>query len=202
MFCDEIEYADVSLHIPHIMQTLYDEQILSSTSLVELRDAFRVNQMQCKAWLLQQLHGVSHDSRILVVGSWIGFTSYCLFKLGYERITEVDPDVRLEEFAKRVNSLNPRFCHFSCDVNDLDMKLYDVVINTSCEHISDNRWFDAIKPGTIVVLQSTNIKWHDHVNVANSVEHFKTQYPLKYTYADELKLNETCSRYMIIGEKL
>lgn len=203
MHSSEIEYADITRHIPHIIQTLYNEEILSSTSLVELRDAFRPNQMQSKAWLFNNLPQLNKSSRILIIGSWIGFTSYCFYKAGFSKITEVDLDKRLEAMTKLVNIENREFCHYTCDVNNLNrISQYDVIVNTSSEHILNNKWFDNIKVGATVIIQSTNLKMDDHPNTVDSVQELKSKYPLKHIhYADELVYNTTYSRYMLIGEK-
>lgn len=198
----DIDYSSVAVHIPYVMQSLYPEQIRLSTSLVEMRDAFRINQMQGKAWLLDQIKEVDRNSTILVVGSWFGFTSYCLYKMGFKFITETDPDIRLELMSNYLNRENVNFRHFNKDVNDLDMLPYDLVINTSCEHISNNNWFNNIPTGKLVLLQSTNFKCDDHINVVSSVEEMKSKYLLNYKYANELKFNPQFSRFMLYGEKV
>lgn len=201
MNCDEVNYGYVCEHIPHVMQSLYVSDILDSTSLAEIRDAFRINQMQGKAWLLDNIKHVDRNARVLVVGSWLGYTSYCLFKEGFTNITETDPDSRLEKMARHINLENPSFRHFNHDVNDLNLSNFDLIINTSCEHIEDNRWFDNIKSGTLVALQSTDFKCDDHVNTVENLQEMKDKYPLTYTYADELSFNKIFTRYMVIGVK-
>jgi hypothetical protein len=202
MNCEDIKYDYVAAHIPQVMQSLYQPQILNSTTLVEIRDAFRINQMQGKAWLLENIKHIDRNVPVLVVGSWTGFTSYCLYKEGFTTIVETDIDIRLERMACTVNLPNNSFVHLNKDVNDMDLSRYGLIINTSCEHIEDNRWFDNVKPGTILALQSTNFKCPDHVNTVENLEEMKTKYPLNNTYADELVFNQVFSRFMVIGEKL
>jgi hypothetical protein len=201
MKCEEVKYDYVSAHIPHFMQSLYAPENLDSTTLVEVRDAFRINQMQGKAWLLNNIKHVNRSTNVLVVGSWLGFISYCLFKEGFRYITETDPDSRLENLAKHVNIPNTNFVHLSKDVNELDLSNYGLIINTSCEHIDDDSWFDNVKPGTILALQSTNFKCEDHINTVETLEEMKSKYPLKYSYAEELVFNKIFSRYMVVGVK-
>ena len=202
MNSEEINYDSICAHIPYVIQTLYNPNILVSTTLVEIRDAFRIHQMQGKAWLLDNIQHVDRNSKVLVIGSWLGFSSYCLYKEGFKNITETDPDSRLELMARYVNKENKSFKHLNNDVNDIDLSEYDLVINTSCEHISDNSWFDKIKPETTVVLQSTNLKCPDHVNTVDSLVHMKMKYPLKLTYSDKLVFSPTFTRYMLIGQKV
>jgi hypothetical protein len=158
--------------------------------------------MQGKAWLLDNIKNVDRNTRVLVVGSWLGFTSYCLYKEGFTFITETDIDSRLEKMARHVNMSNDKFKHLNDDVNTLDLSNYGLIINTSCEHIEDNRWFDNVKSGTLLALQSTNFKCPDHVNTVNNLEEMQRKYPLKYSYVDDLVFNPMFSRYMVVGEKM
>ena len=202
MQSNNIDYSTICEYIPTVLQSLYVEDILKSVSLTEIRDAFRINQMQGKAWLFDQLKDVDRTSKVMVIGSWLGFTSYCLYKMGFKFITETDPDSRLTHISKHINAPNPNFLHLQKDVNDLDLSKYDLVISTSCEHIGNNSWFNNIKPGALVALQSTNLKWHDHVNTVNSVDELKNQFKLDYHYADEMFFNPMFTRYMVIGNKI
>lgn len=201
MNVEEINYDSICSYIPHVIETLFNPNILGSTTLEEIRDAFRVNQMQGKAWLLENIQHVDRNSKVLVIGSWLGFTSYCLYKEGFTHITETDPDSRLELMSRYINKQNKSFKHLNDDVNDLDVSEYDLIINTSCEHIRDNTWFDRIKSGTTLVLQSTNLKCDDHVNTVDSLIHMKMKYPLKLSYSDKLVFNPSFTRFMLIGQK-
>ena len=182
MNSDEIDYSSVAIHIPRAIQALYLPNVLHSITLEEFRDCFRIHQMQGKAWLFQNISNVDKNSKVLVVGSWLGFTSYCLFKNGFSYIHETDLDIRLSSISLGINSDNPNFMHMCDDVNHVKIDDYDLIINTSCEHIENQSWFHKIKPGSTVVLQSTNLKHDDHYNIANSLDEFIKQYPLEYSY--------------------
>lgn len=194
-------YEFVCSHIPHVIQSLYIPEVLESTTLVEIRDALRPNQIQCKAWLLEQLVDVDRSSKVLVIGSWIGFTSYCLHKMGFTYIAEVDPDRRLEPIAHHINHENSNFIHISRDVNDVDVSTFDVVINTSCEHISNNKWFNSIRSGCLVILQSTDFVSDDHVNTVSGLNDMQEKYPLTCCYMGEKQFSPMFTRYMICGTK-
>jgi len=198
---DDIDYSKLCVYIPHVLQSLYTQEALNATNLKEIKDAFRVDQLQCKAWMLKQLTSVDRNSKILVIGSWLGFTSYCLYKMGFKYITETDPDPRLTLISNFINSENYDFVHLDNDVNKIDLSAYNLIINSSCEHISNDQWFEKIKIGTMVALQSTNLKWHDHVNTVESLKELQEKYNLNYRYLGELEFN-SYSRYMIVGEKI
>ena len=61
-----VNYEFVTRYIPDVMNAMYNEQAAEPLSLFEIRDAFRVKQMQSKAWLLSQVRDLSKDKRILV----------------------------------------------------------------------------------------------------------------------------------------
>lgn len=196
----QINYQFVAGLIPTVMNALYNDTASTALSLQEIRDAFRIKQMQSKAWLIDKIKNsnIDQDSNILIIGSWIGFTSLCLTELGFKNITETDPDQRLELFSKHLNRFNKSFVHESKDVNQLDMHKFNVVINTSCEHILDNSWFSRIQPGTKVFLHSNNLPGYDHVNTCESVDEMISKYPMKLEYAGSLNL-ESYTRFMLVG---
>jgi hypothetical protein len=158
--------------------------------------------MQGKTWLLDELKNYCLDKTVpvLVIGSWFGFTSFCLWKLGFTNITEVDPDGRLTVFAKHLNRFNKQFKHVTADVNDINLNDYELIINPSSEHIINNTWFDGIGTGSLVILHSTNMPAEDHANLCDNVEEMKTKYPLDILYAGTLDLDQY-KRFMLIGYK-
>jgi hypothetical protein len=159
--------------------------------------------MQSKAWLTQTFASQNLDKNVcvLVVGGWLGFTSWCLFKMGYNNITEIDIDDRLHDFSSHMNRFNGSFRHQIADVNDIDISKYNVVINTSCEHILYNAWYDRIVAGTTMILQSNNIDVFDHINKCNSLDEMIGKYPMTLTYGGELNYGDGTSRFMLAGKK-
>lgn len=196
-----IDYARPAGYIPEVMNALFNDDVFESTDLKEMRDAFRVKQMQGKAWLLDAVEKYCNkDARILVIGSWFGFTSFCLWKMGYHNITEVDPDGRLEKFANHLNRFNKDFKHLTADVNDIELD-YDVVINPSSEHIADHSWFNRMPQDTLMFIHSTDYISDDHPNICTSLEETKALYPLDFKFCQTLDL-DYYKRFMVIGVKL
>jgi hypothetical protein len=80
----------------------------------------------------------------------------------------------------------------------------DVVINTSCEHITQEQydtWLNKLSNNTILVLQSNNYNIPEHIRTAVDLEEFKKQCGLKnMLYSGELHL-PMYNRFMIIGTK-
>jgi hypothetical protein len=196
-------YPEICSLIPEFMNSLYNDDSLNATDLKEIRDAFRVKQMQGKVELLKKISElVNKDSNILLIGSWIGFTSFCLYKLGYNNVHEVDPDSRLNPITNHLNRFNKNFKHFDNDVNNIDISSYTCIVNTSCEHISDNRWFDSINHQSLIFLQSTDYQSWDHTNTCNSIQDMISKYPLdNILYANTLEL-QTYNRFFLVGTKI
>jgi hypothetical protein len=196
----DIDINFVSSMIPVFMNALYDEESLKSVSLEEIRDAFRLKQIQSKSWLIDKVKDIDRDLPLLVIGSWLGFTSLCLHKLGFSSIDEIDADPRLSRISNHVNRFNKKFQHFSHDVNELDLSKYKVIINTSCEHINDNTWYDNIIPGTKIILHSNNLLGYDHVNICQDLGEMIKKYPMKIYYSGSLDF-QSYKRFMLVGEK-
>ena len=77
----------------------------------------------------------------------------------------------------------------------------DVIINTSCEHITQEQydlWLSGHPQNSLMVLQSNNYDIPEHVRTAGNLEEFKTQCGIDVAWAGELEL-PLYTRYMIIG---
>jgi hypothetical protein len=80
----------------------------------------------------------------------------------------------------------------------------DVVINTSCEHITQEQydtWLSGMPYNTLLVLQSNNYEIPEHVRTAKDLEEFKSQSGIKVLWAGELEL-PLYKRFMIIGRNV
>jgi hypothetical protein len=78
----------------------------------------------------------------------------------------------------------------------------DIVINTSCEHITQEQyttWLDKRTRDQLLVLQSNNYDIPEHVRTANSLDEFKEQSHIDVMWAGELEL-PLYTRWMIIGK--
>jgi hypothetical protein len=77
----------------------------------------------------------------------------------------------------------------------------DVVINTSCEHITQDQyelWLSRMPCDSLLVLQSNNYDIPEHVRTAQSLEEFKSQCGINVVWAGELVL-PMYTRWMVIG---
>jgi hypothetical protein len=180
---------------------------------VDMYDALSKGQLSSKVWALENLFKyLDHkDPKIAVCGGWYGTLSALALShshYGQFRPTfySIDIDPNCEIIANKINSRFVRsstFCAITSDMYDIDYAPYDVVVNTSCEHIHDiEKWLSKLRQGTLVVLQSNNFTSHDeHINCVNSIEEFREKAPLsRIYYAGEMNI-PLYTRYLLVGEK-
>jgi len=184
------------------------------------RDVFSNGQIDSKLWLCRELEklGLIKPQRIWILGGWYATTAFLLLsreKLPIDHIRSYDIDPECESVADMINEnwclQDWKFKAFTADANNLEYIYradYDkpsLVINTSCEHFERMDWFDRIPDGTLVALQSNNLKHDEDTNSINSI----AEMVLKYQFSDllyhgELKfeyVDNNFTRFMTIGIK-
>lgn len=116
-------------------------------------------------------------------------------------VTMIDIDPRCARFVKEVNSNNSMINAITGDMYKYNYT-EDVIINTSCEHISDiESWVKLIPPGKIVVLQSNNARnIQGHINCVDSELELAEMAGLSnILYSGHLEM-PMYTRFMVIGE--
>ena len=191
-------------YIPKFLDMLYDEEILKNLSLAEMRDAFHTNQIQSKKEAILGFDTISKNATsVLYIGSWLGFLTRVLIEK-YPSINfyEVDMDTRCKEVSGRFNYTFKNYLgHESTNIDKFKaINEFDTVINLSCEHMTTD-WYNRIKPGTQLIIQSNNLVIDDHINNCKSLDDFKSKYPLsEIKHSQTLKLN-VFDRFTIAGIK-
>jgi hypothetical protein len=191
-------------HLHHWMQA-----IRQSPDPMRTMDAFWSGQLKSKEWLIEALStqfSVKDDPvSIEIHGGWVGVLASMLFQsaVPIKRITSIDIDPTCESVATMMNKgeeITGRFQAITCDMCDL-ISFVDVVINTSCEHITQEQyeiWLGKRQDNQLLVLQSNNYNIEEHVRTAESLEEFKTQCGVNALWAGQLEL-PLYTRWMIIG---
>lgn len=186
------------------------DAIRNSNDRYRTLESFWKGQVYSKIWLIDNLKQFIDNApnRIVIHGGWNGVLSSLLFNsnINIENIVSVDIDPNCKEIATTVNKkyeMQGKFMAVTKDMKDFD---YDqkptVVINTSCEHVSDTaliEWFSKIPKNTIVVLQSNNFfELTEHINCVNSVEELSRKFPLNNPRCYSFETAKY-TRYMVIG---
>lgn len=178
-------------------------------------DCFSHGQITSKVWLCDELEKyLPNNSQIAILGGWyniLGFMLLTKFSSKIAKLTSIDIDNSTKSIADKITDtwLRNIVTNVIADVNTVDLKDYNVVINCSPEHMYENYWFNNIKKETIVCIQSSNITIQTDpwlvVNPNISLKNLCNKYTLSNLfYNDELPIvydNWGYKRFMIIGQK-
>jgi hypothetical protein len=193
-------------HLHYWMQA-----IRQSPDPLRTMDAFWSGQIKSKEWLIEalsmQFSVKDNPVSIEIHGGWVGVLASMLFQshIPIKYICSVDIDPICEPIATMMNKgeeMTGKFRAVTADMCAIRSDA-DVIINTSCEHITQEQyelWLSGHPQNSLIVLQSNNYRISEHVRIANSLDEFKEQSQLTILHASELKL-PLYTRYMIIGKK-
>jgi hypothetical protein len=188
-------------HLHYWMQA-----IRQSEDPIRTMDAFWSGQLKSKEWLITNLRkNVNKFVSIDIHGGWVGVLASMLFQsdiyVNSIRSIDIDPSCepiatmmnKQEEIAGKFRAVTADMCAIRSDA--------DVIINTSCEHITQEQfdlWKSGMPHNSLLVLQSNNYDIPEHIRIAKDIEHFIEQSQVKVQWAGELKL-PLYTRFMIIG---
>jgi hypothetical protein len=184
------------------------QAIRQSPDPMRTMDAFWSGQLKSKEWLITNLR--KHVKKFVTVdihGGWVGTLASLLFQSDVPviNIRSVDIDPTCEPIATMMNKQEEIVGKFRAVTADMCAirSDADVVINTSCEHITQEQydlWLSGMPYNSLLVLQSNNYNIPEHVRIANSLEEFKQQCSINVIWAGELEL-PLYTRYMVIGKQ-
>jgi hypothetical protein len=186
------------------------QAIRQSPDPMRTMDAFWQGQLGSKEWLIRSLnYWIDDFVTVDIHGGWVGVLASLLFQSEtgprYKHIRSVDIDPTCEPTATMMNKkeeIAGRFRAVTADMCDIRSDA-DVIINTSCEHITQNQfnlWKAGVPYNSLLVLQSNNYDIPEHVRTASSLEEFKNQCDINVLWSGELKL-PLYTRYMVIGKQ-
>jgi hypothetical protein len=196
-------------HLHYWMQAIRE-----SPDPLRTMDAFWQGQLKSKEWLIDilsmalQQHTVSSSPvSIEIHGGWVGVLASMLFQsnIPIKRIASLDIDPTCESVATMMNKaeeIEGKFQAITGDMCNL-ISVVDVVINTSCEHITQEQyevWLGKRTADQLLVLQSNNYIIDEHIRLAGSLEEFKEQSHINVLWSGELIL-PLYTRWMLIGKK-
>jgi hypothetical protein len=191
-------------HLHYWMQA-----IRQSDDPMRTMDAFWSGQLNSKEWLITNLRkNVNKFVSIDIHGVWFGVLASMLFQsdIYVKNIRSIDIDPTCEPIATMMNKkeeIAGKFRAVTADMCAIRSDA-DVVINTSCEHITQDQydlWLSGMPYNTLLVLQSNNYNIPEHVRIANDLDEFKTQSKINVVWAGELEL-PLYKRFMIIGRNV
>jgi hypothetical protein len=189
-------------HLHYWMQA-----IRQSPDPMRTMDAFWSGQLKSKEWLITNLRkNLNQVVTVDIHGGWVGVLASMLFQSDIicTHIRSIDIDPTCEPIANMMNKgeeMVGRFRAVTADMCSIRSDA-DVIINTSCEHITQEQydlWLSGHPNNSLLVLQSNNYDIPEHVRIAHSLDEFEQQCGItNVLWKGELKL-PLYTRYMIIG---
>ena len=189
-------------HLHYWMQA-----IRQSSDPMRTMDAFWTGQIKSKEWLISTLEKiVTNPVSVDICGGWVGVLASMIFqsKLTVTTIRSIDSNPECEYIANTMNNIEYNENRFKAITDNMIniRNNADVVINTCCEHITQDQyslWLSQISKKSLIVLQSNNYIIPEHIRTANSLKEFEKQTNLQnILFKDEFAL-PLYTRYMIIG---
>lgn len=192
------------------------QAIRQSEDPMRTMDAFWSGQLKSKEWLIDALELAVHPKvecvmpepfSIDIHGGWVGVLASMLFqsRITVKQIRSIDIDPSCESIATMMNKkeeITGRFRAVTADMCNIRSDA-DVVINTSCEHITQDEydlWLSGLRQDSLIVVQSNNYSIPEHVRIAETLDDFVSQSSISVLWAGKLEL-PLYTRWMIIGKK-
>jgi len=169
-------------------------------------DAFWKGQVNSKLWLIENIRPfISRPVSVDIHGGWVGVLASLMFQsdLPLTSIRSIDIDPSCQTTATMMNKaeeIQGRFMSVTADMCNVE-SIADIIINTSCEHITQEQykdWLNNTPPASLLVLQSNNYQIEEHVRIAASLEEFSEQSKINVIWKGSLEL-PLYTRWMIIG---
>ena len=184
------------------------QAIRQSPDPMRTMDAFWAGQLKSKEWLIRELRkNVKQFVSIDIHGGWVGVLASMIFQstIPVKNIRSIDIDPTCEETATMMNKgeeISGKFKAVTANMCNIRSDA-DVIINTSCEHITQDEydlWLSGLPYNSLLVLQSNNYDIPEHVRWAHSLKEFEEQSGINVIWSGELK-TQLYTRYMIIGKQ-
>jgi len=188
--------------------------------LLDILNCFGENQHKNKMWLIEKLNDYSSNELknrfvdLAILGSWYGYLFYLIkeysdFKfISNVRLYDLDKDTKKLGSLFFTKDYHSQLKFITKDIKDIDFsqEIFNIIINTSCEHMSKetiHTYLNTVRPGVICVLQSNDYtELDEHINCSKSEKEFVDEYSGYFNNIKSYTLNmDKYNRFMIIGTK-
>jgi len=167
-------------------------------------ESFRPNQIECKKWLVEEIANVNMNwKKVLVLGSWNACLLYELMNeycnVEYFDFLDINESCHKHRDAYfEANQMYKNYSSITMDATEFsDHSSYDLIINTSCEHMKD---ISAVY-GPTYALQSNDYREikDQHINCIDSERELMRRNNLTNLYFSGRKNLPNYNRFMVIG---
>ena len=166
-------------------------------------DALSQFQVESKIWLVDELAKLDKHDNALFIGGWLGISSLWLSKAEViSNVTNLDLDKDAINFSNKLNAYNFNYKEgIVSDIDEHDLSNYDLIINTSSEHMTDD-WFDRVPSGCTIAIQTNDFhEITEHINTVNDLTELQEKYKMTETYYVGVRDCDRYNRFMLIGKK-
>lgn len=178
----------------------------SDINYQDFGDSFSETQFISKKWLVDTLvkQNYPHDPSILILGGWYG--SYLVPMLNQtikpSKIYFNDVNENCLRVAKKLHRQSNISFHCFDATTPYSHFNADIVINTSCEHMSEYTEMLREGPQCLYVLQTCdNRNDPGHINTSSSTEEFLEKLHLSKVRTTVRRNLGHKNRFMVIGQK-
>ena len=186
--------------------------------LKRVLDSMNQSQLESKLWIIQELIKLEIKPKIVAIlaGWYSQYIIPLLIEHGVEFIYNFEIDRDAKDISYKFNKRYKDQEKYQCHITDIMFKeiwrkeenygAFDVLINTSCEHMFPMRRFRELNKNLsgnpIYVLQSTNEdKYEDHINCVSGPEELAEQAEfVDIMYSGTKTLDNGMERFMVIGK--
>ena len=173
---------------------------------VDIRDFVSKGQLASKLWASTLFNKHIHNANVAVCGGWYGLLPAILLHKNHEKrnkFTSIDIDSTCAPVANSFNAehyFKGEFYADTADMYEVSYHDYDVIVNTSCEHIDDlSAWIRLVPPGKRLILQSNDFFSCDqHVNCVNNLDEFVAQCKGTDVIESQILSTPNYTRFMIL----
>ena len=163
-------------------------------------------QLESKKWVCDELETYMNaidEPNVLVLAGWFGLLAQMNRNRYDAKVTSIDIDPMCAKFGRMLYDKDITFKHKAIeDFGHRDTRSHNIIICTSCEHVSDEVLHDFLslrELGTLVILQSNNYYIPEHINCKPKNEDFVKSLPLRKVLYSETMSFERYDRYLVIG---
>ncbi len=188
--------------ISFYVDQFYRYPLTQELAFTTIRDSLSTGQMKSKVGIVNFCKNQKiRSEKAVFVAHWHSLLALMMHNEGIvQTAMGVEKSQLWSDFS---NYLNRDWSWKGENSDIIDFKIppdTDLVVNTSCEHMSA-LWLKQIPKGCRVLLQSTNFEHLEHINKKESLEDFKTSL-VDIDITSMLEINcDVYSRYTVFGIK-
>lgn len=192
-------------------QQLFHKRGHALSSIRRIINSVNKNQVASKTWLAEELWNICpiENPSVCIAAGWYGLMAHLIREKTDNDIVSFDIDDQCKKIGRQI------FSESNIDFRTKDMqefnpqtlKKFDIIICTSCEHITDLmlwKFLENRKKNCLVALQSNNFDSPNqddgHINIKQSLKQFENDVGLqKILYSETRPMHPDWERYLVIG---